>query len=79
MSGVEEIPHVTLHDIKNDLADVEVFELEFVDDETKWLRFGKSLTDEACRAPWNEIILKLEADECVVFRQFFTVGLCFPI
>jgi hypothetical protein len=35
MSGVEEIPHVTLPDIKNDLADVEVFELEFVDDETK--------------------------------------------
>jgi hypothetical protein len=35
MSSVEEIPHVTLPDTKDDLEHVKVFELEFVDDETK--------------------------------------------
>jgi hypothetical protein len=47
MSSVEEMPSS-----KYDLSDNEVSESKLVDDDTKSLRFGNSLIDEATLAPF---------------------------
>jgi hypothetical protein len=43
---------VTSAGSKEDLADLEVFELELVENEAKSLRFGMSSMDEAALAPF---------------------------
>lgn len=79
---------------EDDLASVSALESELVDDETKSLRFGKtSMTEEVfkplvekntlnkdlVRLSKDEKVPKPEPDECVVFKDYFIVGLHFPI
>jgi hypothetical protein len=77
-----------------DLSNVSASESELVGDDTKSLNFGKFLFDESelqwmvknrmlekadvRLPPQNEIIHRPEPDECVVFRDHFTVGLRMP-
>ena len=71
------------------------FESELLEDDTKSLRFGKTLVSEAilqslidnkrtlekdlARLPKDETVPLPEHDECVVFKDYFTVGLRFPV
>lgn len=79
---------------EEDLTSVLALESKIVDDEMKSLRFGKklmieevltslvernTLNNDLVRLPKDEMVLKLEPDECVVFKDYFTAGLCFPI
>jgi hypothetical protein len=38
-----------------------------------------TLNNDLVRLPKDERVLKLEPDECVVFKDYFTADLCFPI
>jgi hypothetical protein len=77
-----------------DLSNVSALESELVGDDTKSLNIGKSLFDESelqwtvknrmlekadvRLPPQNETVPRPEPDECVVFRDYFAVGLRMP-
>lgn len=77
-----------------DLYSVTASESELVEDDSKSQNFGKSLMDQEelnhmikkriferhdVRLPKDDVILKPKKDECVVFKDQFTVGLRFPV
>ena len=76
------------------MEDVEVSKLELPDDEMKSQKFGKSLMIEEALGPFiqmktllrdqvcllgKEIVPKPEPDEAVILKDYFTVGLQFPV
>lgn len=75
------------------LGSVSASASDLVKHDSKSLRFGKSLAThdelqpfyvqkalnkDLVRLPEDESIPKPGPDECVVYRDFFTTGLCFP-
>ena len=95
ISSVEEIPPMASPDSEDDdLVYIDASKSELVDDEMKSLRFGTSLMTEKAltplvqrknlnrdlvRLPGNEIVPKPRPDECVVFKDYSTIGLRFAI
>ena len=95
ISSVEEIPPMASPDSEDDdLVHIDASESELVDDEMKSLRFGTSLMTEKAltplvqrktlnrdlvRLPENEIVPKPRPDECVVFKDYSTIGLRFAV
>ncbi|CAD6267960.1 unnamed protein product [Miscanthus lutarioriparius] len=80
-------------DLGEDLSDVFVSKSKLVGDDTKSLKFGKTLMDDK-ELDWmvtnrmvemasvhlaeNEVVLDLKPYECVVFRDQFAAGLRMP-
>ena len=76
-----------------DLSDVSVSKSELVGDDTKSLKFGKTLMDDkeldwmvtnrmveraSVRLPGNKVVPDAKPHECVVFRNQFAAGLRMP-